>query len=98
VGGTVIGPLPEVRFRRGVAYLEPGDVFVSCTDGILERRNRKGEFFGEDGLKAVVQAIPGASAEDVVAEIFARAFAFGDDRPWEDDATLLVVRRDPAGK
>jgi sigma-B regulation protein RsbU (phosphoserine phosphatase) len=41
---------------------------------------------------------PGASAEDVVAEIFARAFAFGDDRPWEDDATLLVVRRDPAGQ
>lgn len=93
VGGTVIGPLPEVKFRRGVAYLEPGDAFVACTDGILERRNRKGEFFGEDGLKTAVGAVPGASAEDLVAEIFARAFAFGDDRPWEDDATLLVVRR-----
>jgi hypothetical protein len=96
VGGTVIGPLPEVRFRRGVAYLEPGDVLVACTDGILERRNRKGEFFGDVGLKAAVEALPGASAHDVVAEIFARAFAFAEDRPWEDDATLLVVRRDPA--
>ena len=41
IGGTVIGPLPEARFRRGIAYLEPGDVLVLATDGILERRSRE---------------------------------------------------------
>src|SRR6516225_4397688 len=46
-GGTVIGPLPEIRFKRGVARLHPGDVLVMCTDGILERRGADGEFFGE---------------------------------------------------
>ncbi|MGH7336700.1 MAG: PP2C family protein-serine/threonine phosphatase, partial [Myxococcota bacterium] len=34
-GGTVIGPLPQARFRRGFAHLEPGDVLVLCTDGVL---------------------------------------------------------------
>lgn len=28
IGGTVIGPLPEARFRRGVAYLKSGDRLV----------------------------------------------------------------------
>jgi hypothetical protein len=97
VGGTVIGPLPEVRFRRGVAYLEPGDVLVSCTDGILERRNPKGEFFGDERLRAIVQANPQATAEELLEAIFVAALSFGEDRPWEDDATLLVVRRNAAG-
>ncbi len=93
IGGTVIGPLPEVTFRRGVAYLEPGDLFVACTDGILERRNRAGEFFGDEGLRTAVLAHPGRGAEELVDAIFEAALAFGDGRPWEDDATLLVVRR-----
>jgi serine phosphatase RsbU (regulator of sigma subunit) len=47
VGGTVIGPLPEVRFKRGLAILPAEACLVMCTDGILERRNRSDEFYGE---------------------------------------------------
>ncbi len=92
-GGTVIGPLPEVQFRRGIAYLEPGDVLVMCTDGILERRNRRGDFFGEEGLLALVKESRSLTAEALVAKIFAAAQSFGGERPWEDDATAVVVRR-----
>jgi sigma-B regulation protein RsbU (phosphoserine phosphatase) len=92
-GGTVIGPLPEARFRRGVAYLAPGDVLVLCTDGVLERRNAGGEFFGEERLRAVVRDSRGLSADEVVERIFAAAQAWGGERSWEDDATALVVRR-----
>ena len=55
-GGTVIGPLPEPRFRRGFARVRPGEVLVALTDGILERRDADGEFFGLDRLKALVNA------------------------------------------
>jgi sigma-B regulation protein RsbU (phosphoserine phosphatase) len=93
-GGTVIGPLPEADFRRGFARIVPGGVLVMCTDGILERRNAEGEFFGEDGLKDAVRANMDAPAAEILERVFAAALAHGGRRPWEDDATLVVVKRD----
>lgn len=92
-GGTVIGPLPEAQFRRGLVYLEPGDLLVLCTDGICERSDQEGEFFGPEGVRRVVAAHRAASAEQVLERVFAAAFAHGGERPWEDDATMVVVRR-----
>jgi sigma-B regulation protein RsbU (phosphoserine phosphatase) len=93
IGGTVIGPLPEARFKRGVARLEPGAVLVLSTDGILERRDARGEFFGAAELRRVVAQDLSASAEAILDRVFAAALDFGDGRPWEDDATVVVVRR-----
>lgn len=94
-GGTVIGPLPESRYRRGIARLEPGATLVLCTDGILERRNSAGEFFGEAGLEASVRAALGGQAAAILDGVFAAALDHGDGRPWEDDTTaVVVVRRD----
>jgi sigma-B regulation protein RsbU (phosphoserine phosphatase) len=98
IGGTVIGPLPEVEFRRGFARVRPGEVLVMCTDGILERRDAKGEFFGEERLKAEVGARLDSSAEAILEGVFGAAFSFGLGRAWEDDATLVVLRRLPGEK
>jgi len=92
-GGTVIGPLPEARFRQGLARLDPGDVLVLCTDGILERRNRAGDFFGQERLEAVVRETRGQAAGAVLERVFEAAGEFGKTRHWEDDATLVVLRR-----
>jgi sigma-B regulation protein RsbU (phosphoserine phosphatase) len=92
-GGTVIGPLPEARFRHGHAKLKPGDVLVMCTDGILERRSPDGEFFAEERLRAAVQQVRTASAADIVEHVFRVSTEWSRRRSWEDDATLLVVRR-----
>lgn len=91
-GGTVIGPLPEARFRRGVAHMDPGDMLVLCTDGVLERRSRDGDF-GAAGVARVVQELAGAAPQAILDRLFAEAFTYGMDRPWEDDATVVVVRR-----
>ncbi|HET7292479.1 MAG TPA: PP2C family protein-serine/threonine phosphatase [Vicinamibacteria bacterium] len=92
-GGTVIGPLPEADFKRGFARLAPGAILVMCTDGILERRNPAGEFFGEEGLKSAVRAAAAQPAEAILDRVFEAARAHGDARPFEDDATLVVVKR-----
>lgn len=92
-GGTVIGPLPEARFRRGFALLKPGDLLVLCTDGILERRGPKAEFYGVERLTRLVQAGRELPARDLLDRLFAEAWAWGGDRPWEDDATAVVVKR-----
>src|SRR5262245_8636886 len=92
-GGTVIGPLPEARFRRGFARLHPGEVLLLLTDGILERRDKQGEFFGNDRVRDVVREHQAEPAETILAKLFDAAQAWGDGRPWEDDATIVVVKR-----
>ena len=93
VGGTVVGPLPEVRFRRGFARMRPGEVLVLVTDGILERPDSAGEFFGVEGVRALVQGHREASAGEILDRLFEAANAHGEGRPWDDDATAVVVRR-----
>lgn len=95
LGGTVIGPLPQARFRRGFARLRPGELLVLCTDGILERRDPRGEFFGTDRLRALVRERQDCPAPVVLDAVFEAAAAWGEERPWEDDATLVVLRRLP---
>lgn len=96
-GGTVIGPLPEARFRRGFARMHPGEVLLLCTDGILERRDAAGDFFGLDRLRAVVRESQAGSAQAVLERLFQAATEWGAPRPWEDDATIVVVKRQAAG-
>ena len=80
-GGTVIGPLPEARFRRGFARLHPGEVLLLLTDGILERRDKNGEFFGDDRVRAVVREQQAQPAETILAKLFDAALAWGEGGP-----------------
>jgi sigma-B regulation protein RsbU (phosphoserine phosphatase) len=92
-GGTIIGPLADVTFRRGLARFDPGAVLVLFTDGLVERRATSQEPYGVERLRAVVQANQGVPASELLERAVASAYAFGGGRPWEDDATMMVVRR-----
>ena len=92
IGGTVIGPLPEVRFKRGLATLPRGACMVLCTDGILERRNLSEEFYGENRLIETVRRNLGKPAQDILNAVFRECEAFGEARPFDDDATLVIVK------
>lgn len=98
VGGTVVGPLPEVRFRRGFARMRPGEVLVLVTDGILERPDPGGEFFGVERVRSLVREHLEASATEILDRLFGAADAHGEGRPWDDDATVVVVRRLEEGR
>jgi len=93
MGGAVIGPLPDVSFRRGFLRLDPGNVLVLLTDGLVERKGPSGEFFGEERLKTLVQENYETPAGDLADRILEATLAHGGGQPWDDDVTLMVVRR-----
>jgi sigma-B regulation protein RsbU (phosphoserine phosphatase) len=94
-GGTVLGPLPGARFESARARLDPGEMLVLYTDGVVEREGSGRGLFGERRLQAVIleQLAAGASAEGAVEAILAAITAYGGGLPARDDATVVVVRR-----
>ena len=93
VGGTILGPIPELTFRRGFAFLEPGDIMVLFTDGVIEREDLNGEPFGKERLAAFVRNESGESSVTIVERLFTHLYRFAANEKWRDDATLVVVKR-----
>ena len=92
-GGTVLGPLPEARFRRHFAHLDHGALLALYTDGMIERRSRKGELFGLERLQAALHGARSLPAAEIVARCFAELERFGGSGPAPDDQTLVIVKR-----
>jgi sigma-B regulation protein RsbU (phosphoserine phosphatase) len=87
----VIEPLPEVPLTE--VPLEAGDRLLLYTDGVLDRTNPDGEFFGTTRLRdALEHAAAGSpNPDETIARLTAAidAFAAGAEPP--DDQTLLVA-------
>jgi serine phosphatase RsbU (regulator of sigma subunit) len=72
--------------------LASGDMFVFFTDGISEAMNTRGELFGEDRLKEVLQRDGIPSSEDVRDRVLEEVRRFVGEAPQHDDMTMVVLR------
>ena len=79
------------------ADLLAGDVLVLYTDGVTEAENRSQEEFGMDRLCNVVRHGSSLSAEELMHDIFSSAANFCSEVGFQDDVTILVVKRDSDG-
>jgi len=93
-GGTVLGIDPEACFLLDHVLLEPGDVVLIYTDGLVESTNATGGFFGYQRLRsALANAVQqGASAEGIAHGIINEVEAFAGVQAPSDDRTLVVIR------
>jgi sigma-B regulation protein RsbU (phosphoserine phosphatase) len=91
--GQILGPLPEITLKRAYTYLPPNGVLVLYTDGLLERRNQAGENFSIDRLKQLVLEYQHQNADDLLQLLFENVYQFGAEQPWEDDVTLVILKR-----
>jgi len=73
--------------------LQPGDVFVLYTDGLVESRNPQGEEYGYDRLLEALRAHRHEDAPDLHASLMADLDRFlGGLRQYDDDLTLVVLK------
>ncbi len=90
-GGAVLGHFEDWPYEDGRLALQPGESVLLFTDGIPDARNAAGEEFLESGMTAAIPSnAPAAGAlRDAVLAAVRRHCA----DQFEDDATLLVLRR-----
>jgi sigma-B regulation protein RsbU (phosphoserine phosphatase) len=72
--------------------LKKGQIIVLASDGLWEARNPKDEMFGKDRIFQIVRSNSGAAARKILTSCFNALKVFLDDRPLEDDVTLVVIK------
>ena len=102
VAGMPLGLLPGSQYETLSLDLQPGDVVVFASDGILENHNGEQKAFGVDCLAtAITAASRKASAQEISSSILSATDKFiGRDPTPRDDRTVLVLRvtdASPAG-
>ncbi len=107
VSGPVLGPLPDAAYSRGYLTIKPGEVLVIFSDGVTERHEPDDdlndpdsetipvEFGRENLIRTVVEHLE-QSAQEILERVMTAVKKFGNDRPYLDDVSLMVIKRLPA--
>jgi serine phosphatase RsbU (regulator of sigma subunit) len=82
----------EVELRAPIR-MEPGDIFVALSDGVVDAERLGGERFGTARVIEVVTRHCGSSAAELTAALRQAVADFTGAAPAEDDRTGLVVKR-----
>jgi serine phosphatase RsbU (regulator of sigma subunit) len=92
-GGLVLGVMEGAEYRCGTTLIEPGSSLVLYTDGITEAMSPAGEEFGRGRVAGTVASHHGFGSRELIDRILSAASGFSAGEPWNDDVTLVVVRR-----
>ena len=84
-----LGLVPDAHFIAMEINVEPGDLLLIATDGILETCNAEDQDFGTEGLRNCVVSNATAPLNQLAANVLAVVAKWGKQ---QDDQTLLIVR------
>jgi Na+/proline symporter/serine phosphatase RsbU (regulator of sigma subunit) len=92
--GLILGINRNVSFEQNQTRLEPGDLLVLFTDGIVEAENDRGEFFGDDRVCQLLENLERETAQEIIDLILQQARLFTQVHSFNDDVSLVVMRLD----
>ena len=92
--GPSVGIEPKINFKIQQSRLEPGDILLGYTDGVIEANAADGGFFTMERLVATLDA-PATSAADLIERIAHSLEKHIGEADQYDDVTLLAIRKIP---
>lgn len=99
-GGMALGVVEGNKIEERRVSMAHGDYLILYTDGVTDAFSPLGELFSTERLLQAVQdaARSGVgSSQAMLQYIDAAVYAFTGDAPQQDDSTVLVLLRRPAG-
>jgi hypothetical protein len=92
--GMPLGIEENPGWEYAELVLDPGDLLLIYTDGIIEAQNESGEFYGQERMLKTVQANQTHSIQEIQDMLIGNEFAFSGSERQQDDITLILLRRD----
>ncbi len=95
--GILLGVLPnDMCTRQEKTYqLEPGDVILLYTDGMIEQRNAQKQMYGQQRFLELLNTHRNASLDFLLSQMLKELAQFAKGSPKEDDLTLIVFQYQP---
>lgn len=88
--GSILGAFEEMEFEEASFVMEPGDVFLIYTDGLIEARNDEGAFYGRRRIENMLKEhAPNLSAPDLTLRMYQDAQEFGN---IGDDTVIFAMK------
>jgi sigma-B regulation protein RsbU (phosphoserine phosphatase) len=91
-GGAPVGMFHSCAYEVGSIVLNPCDVMVAYTDGVIESLNASGEEWGVERMVRIVKASEHRTAIQLSVDIAEAVDAFSDGAEQRDDMALVVFR------
>jgi len=88
----VLAAMEGYPYKAQELQLEPGDVIYTYTDGVTEATDSSETLYGEDRLKAALDAKEWGSMEELCKGIKKDVDGFVGDAPQFDDITMIAIR------
>ncbi|MCD6187660.1 MAG: SpoIIE family protein phosphatase [Desulfuromusa sp.] len=90
--GLIFGIKEDISFEQKATDLEPGDILLLYTDGIIEAENRDKVFFGIERLAKVLEECDDLNPQELIDQIMIQGRIFTGMRHFNDDVTLVVMK------
>ncbi len=92
VSGIPLGLDDEVEYRQTTRQLQPGDLVLIYTDGVVEAFNQRKELFSFERLHQIAVECTNLSAQQAVEKITAAVDEFAGEMEQADDITILALK------
>jgi GAF domain-containing protein len=87
--GSIVGAFENQRFDQATVDLEPGDILIAYTDGLIETRNvADGELYGLARVEESLKRNSNLAASQLTRAIYQDAHAFGS---VTDDTVVFAL-------
>jgi sigma-B regulation protein RsbU (phosphoserine phosphatase) len=90
--GFPLGLFPDVQYEELKVSMQPGDVIIFVSDGILDAENELEEMYGEERLCGLVCSLRTRPAPEIADAILADVTRFQGTQERFDDETIIVLR------
>ncbi len=91
-GSFPLGAMESASYVEDRVELEPGDVLLIYSDGLVEAMNSTGEQFGWNRLRSLLEGLDdGAHAKEIRDLILRTVWDFKENVEQIDDVTMVVV-------
>jgi serine phosphatase RsbU (regulator of sigma subunit) len=90
--GLIFGVKSDISFEQKETDLEPGDVLLLYTDGIIEAENKTGTLFGIERLGKLLEEGNHLEPQELIDRIMTQGRIFTGMRHFNDDITLVIMK------
>jgi sigma-B regulation protein RsbU (phosphoserine phosphatase) len=92
-GGSILGTFPAASWKEGQAHIDPGDILVLVSDGVVEAL---GPALTPEAIEIEVRRTDDGSVPELLAALQSAADAALGHESGDDDHTFVVLKRQPA--